>query len=165
MSRAILILSLLVFCTSVANAQSLRFATDPKAPVDVKAGVIDWRGETRIADFSDGAEFVQGPLAMTAQTMRLTVLPNGAAGTLTARGQVEVVSSDAQGGVMRRAFAEQAVYQPAAETLILSGNVEVRETAKRQSVLTGAVLEIDVRSGRGQLTGGGDKPRARIELR
>jgi len=53
------------------------------------------------------------------------------------------------------------------EKLVLSGNVVVVEDAAGadEKRLSGGRLALDMVSGKARLTGGGDKPRARIELR
>ncbi len=154
-----------VVLISPAAAQSLRFATDPKAPIDIKAGLIDWHGDKQKADFSETAVFSQGPMQMSAQTMQLQLLADGTADSLHAQGAVALISKDTNGRILRRAFAEKAIYRPADELLVLTGAVEVRESGTRDGILRGHRLDIDMRSGSAALKGGGKKGRARIELR
>ena len=165
MKRRIIYLFILFLIASPAAAQNLRFATDPKAPVDIKAGLIDWYGDKRQADFSDKAIFSQGPMQMSAQNMQLILLADGAADSLYAQGAVELISKAENGRILRRALADNAIYRPADAQLVLTGAVEVRESGTRDGILRGHRLEIDMRSGRAALKGGGKKGRARIELR
>lgn len=165
MTRRLIYLFMLAIMLTPAVAQNLRFATDPKAPVDIKAGLIDWYGDKLRADFSDKAVFTQGPMQMRAQDMQLTLLADGAADSLYAQGAVELISKAEDGRVLRRALADKAIYRPADAQLVLTGAVEVRESGTRDGILRGHRLEIDMRSGRAALKGGGKKGRARIELR
>lgn len=149
---------------SAAMAQGLRFQTDPNAPVDIAAGQVDWFARDNRASFTDTARFQQGPLEMTAQNMQLRMRGDGTPDLLTATGNVVLVSYGEDGRELRRATAAQATYRPRAESLVLTGDVELRDMNDRETLLKGARLEIDMLSGRAALKGG-KKGRARIELR
>lgn len=165
MKRVFLTFLVLAVTTGAALAQGMKFATDSDAPVDITAGLVDWYGDERRADFSAQAVFAQGPLLMRAASMQLFLSADGAAESLTAHGAVEVVSKNQYGKIIRQARAANAVYHPVDEKLVLTGNVEVRESGERDGLLRGEKMTIDMRSGRAALQGDEKKGRARIELR
>lgn len=173
MSRTIAMIVYWGLCASAANAQGLVFATDPNAPIDIKAAVIDLRDAKNRADFSGDAEFAQGPLRFEATAMQLTLNPDGTASKLTAQGRVTLLSDAKRDGISRRATADIAVYHPQRQELWMRGNVQVTQSGARESLLRGGELRIDLTNGRAALSGGGpknqpkqnEKPRARIELR
>ena len=94
---------------------------------------------------------------------------DGTAQSLIAEGEVVLISEEETGQAPRRAQAAQAVMDLSAETLVMRGNVAVVQMAAKagaqESRLSGGQLALDLASGKARLTGGGDKPRARIELR
>ena len=147
-----------------AAAQGLRFATDAAAPVDVEAGRVVWQQQAGLADLSNGASIVQGPFSLASETMRLRLAAGGQADRLTATGGVLAVSENG-----RRAVADRAVYELAADTLVLSGGVTVTQSGDDGATLQGAELTLDMATGRARLRGGtapsGKKGRARIELK
>lgn len=144
--------------------KGLTFATDPTAPVDIAAGRVDWHADDGRAAFTQGASFQQGPMKMTAARMNLQMTADGTPETLTAIGDVVLISFAADGREMRRATAAKAVYRPQDESLAMNGQVTLDEKGERPGLLRGENLTIDMRSGRAELTGG-KKSRARIELR
>ena len=167
-----LLLLLFWFSVDTASAQSLRFVTDNAAPIELKAGDMVWQRETGHAVLSDAARFAQGPLSLSAARIDLSFAPDGTAQTMTAEGDVVLVSRDKTG--TRRAEAARAELDLTADKLVLLGNVSVTQMGSPSSDnnntadaagLMGGELTVDMVSGRAILRGGGDKPRARIELR
>ncbi len=96
----------------------------------------------------------RAPLEMQAAHMVL----RDEAQKLTARDRVIVLFDDG-----RRAEADRAVYDLAAEQMTLSGSVKVTQTGEQASTVTGARLLINMRTGAARLLGE-KKGRARIEL-
>jgi lipopolysaccharide transport protein LptA len=158
-------------------AQGVRFATDASAPLSAKADKIIWQQAIGRADFSGAAHITQGPLSIQADTMQLLMSPSGVAQSLVSQGQVVVLSSPGPGpqdGV-HRADADRAHYDLIANTLLLSGNVQVRQNgAGKAGKMSGASLKIDMQTGLARILGApvlsGETPkngkpgRARIEL-
>ena len=172
MKRGVLISCLLIGFiaapVAMANAQNLRFETDPSAPIDVRADHVDWYGVQRRAEFSGRTLFQQGPMQMSAQRMQLMMNETGSTERLTALEDVLLVSKNPEGQPVRQATADMALYQPKTEILLLRGNVQIVEAGERSGSLRGEMLQIDMKSGRAILQGGGQgggKGRARIELR
>jgi LPS export ABC transporter protein LptC len=140
-------------------SSGLRFTTEPDAPLDLMAGKMRWQQKAGRADLSEAAQVKQGPMQLNAATMRIRFDAQGTAETLAAKGAVRLVNEDGQS-----ASAKTADYNLRQERLVLRGNVvfnAVAQDGARQE-LTGAVLDIDMKSGQARLSGG--KNRARIEL-
>ena len=166
--RAVMVFALLQFCLAAPTlAQGLRFATDSAAPIDIAAGLMVWQREKNVAELTGAARLEQGPLNLTAQRIVLRLGDDGTAETLTATGDVVLLSTGDDTAAPRRATAARADMDLKGEKLVLSGNVAVVEDAAGadEKRLSGGRLALDMVSGKARLTGGGDKPRARIELR
>jgi lipopolysaccharide transport protein LptA len=151
------------------TGSGLRFATDAAAPIDIEAGLMAWQRGADKNRLSDGARIQQGPLTLSAARIDIVLADDGTAQSLIAEGEVVLISEEEAGQAPRRAKAEQAVMDLSAETLVMRGNVAVVQMAAKagaqESRLSGGQLALDLASGKARLTGGGDKPRARIELR
>lgn len=165
--KIIVILAALVPLASMekAAAQALRFTTDSAAPIDVAAGQMVWQRAAGQAQLTDKAHMRQGPLMLSADQLAIEFAANGTAQNIRADGQVVLRSAADNDSPPSRATAKQAFVDLTRRTIDLTGAVtmSVGDDAARQ--LTGAQLTLDMVSGRARLTGGGDKPRARIELR
>ena len=148
-----------------AQAQVLRFATDSTAPIDLAAGLMVWQRASGLAQLNQDAQMRQGPLTLSADQLVIKFAYDGAAENISADGQVVLLSAARGDSAPRRATARQAFVDLADQTIILTGNVTMTEGADVARQLSGARLRLDMVSGRARLTGGADKPRARIELR
>ena len=107
----------------------------------------------------------QGPLTLSADQLAIKFADNGTAENIRADGQVLLLSAASDGSAPRRATARQAFVDLAGQTIILTGDVTMTDGADAARQLSGARLSLEMVSGRARLTGGADKPRARIELR
>ena len=139
-----------------ATAQSLRFQTDATAPLQLTAGQLVWQHDTQLAEASDKARLSQGDLVLSAERMIVHMDETGRASHLTASGQVRLRDAT------QRAEAGQAAYDFITEKLVLRDNVVVmdRPDDTKTRKLSGARLQLDMRTGKARLGGG----RARIEL-
>ena len=155
--------------TAQMAGPGLRFATDAAAPIDLEAGLMVWQRGDDTMRLSAGALVRQGPLTLSAARIDIRLADDGTAQSLKAKGQVVLVSAEDARQVTRRAKADMAIMDLTADTLVLRGNVSVLQMATEAGAqdrqLSGAQLALDLASGKARLTGGGDKPRARIELR
>jgi lipopolysaccharide transport protein LptA len=147
----------------------VRFTTDASAPIDLEAGLMVWQRGADRARFSAGARIAQGPLTLSAARIDIVLADDGTAQSLAADGQVILRSTNDAGREMRRAEADNALMDLTANTLVLRGDVTVVQPALTKDAqdrrVSGGQLTLDLVSGQARLTGGGDKPRARIELR
>ena len=100
-------------------------------------------------------------MRLRANEMQIRFAADGAAETLTARGDIELVNEDGQ-----RATAETADFDIQKDRLVLRGTVVMQarggDGRTQSQKLSGETLSIDMASGRARLRGG--KSRARIEL-
>lgn len=164
MSRLLVIwlLGLALIAPAPASAQSgLSFQTDPDAPLTLAARTMRWQQAQGVSDLRGKVRVTQGPMRLRANEMQIRFGADGAAQTLTARGDVELVNEDGQ-----RATAEKADFDIQKDQLVLRGTVvmQARSDGDRtqSQKLSGETLSIDMASGRAVLRGG--KTRARIEL-
>ncbi|MGB0477824.1 MAG: LptA/OstA family protein [Parvibaculales bacterium] len=148
-----------------AEAQALRFATDSTAPIDLAAGLMVWQRAAGHAQLNKDAQMRQGPLTLSADQLAIKFADNGTAENIRADGQVVLLSAASDDSAPRRATARQAFVDLEGQTIILTGDVTMTDGADAARQLSGARLSLDMVSGRARLTGGVDKPRARIELR
>jgi lipopolysaccharide transport protein LptA len=148
---------------------AVRFTTDASAPIDLEAGLMVWQRGADRARFSAGARIAQGPLTLSAARIDIVLADDGTAQSLAADGQVILRSTNDAGRETRRAEADNALMDLTANTLVLRGDVTVVQPALTKDAqdrrVSGGQLTLDLVSGQARLTGGGDKPRARIELR
>lgn len=146
-----------------------RFTTDASAPIDLEAGLMVWQRGADRARLSAGSRIAQGPLTLSAARIGIVLADDGTAQSLAADGQVILRSTNDAGWEMRRAEADNALMDLTANTLVLRGYVTVVQPALTKDAqdrrVSGGQLTLDLVSGQARLTGGGDKPRARIELR
>ena len=149
----------------MAQAQSLRFATDNQAPLMLEAGEMIWQRQAAQAQLRDKARLHQGPLDLSADRLEIKFAADGTAQLIRAEGQVALYSSGDNENTPRRATADRAVVNLAEETILLNGNVVMQADGDHGAQLIGGQLVLDMVSGRARLSGSADKPRARIELR
>lgn len=155
----ILIMLLLLGQTAqaqTAQESTMRFAADANAPIDLAAARMVWQQNDGRAALTGGATITQGALTLTADTMRLVLDAKGAADRLTASGNVRLTDK------VQTATAQEAVYRLGDNRLSLSGDVSLVQP--QQGTLRGAHLVLDMTNGQARLSGG-DKARARIELK
>ena len=164
MNRLLVIwlLALALIAPVPAFAQSgLRFQTDPDAPLTLAAKTMRWQQAQGVSDLRGNVRVTQGPMRLRANEMQIRFAADGAAETLTARGDVELVNEDGQ-----RATAETADFDIQKDRLVLRGTVVMQarggDGRTQSQKLSGETLSIDMASGRARLRGG--KSRARIEL-
>lgn len=149
----------------MAQAQSLRFATDNQAPLMLEAGEMIWQRQAAQAQLRDKARLHQGPLDLSADRLEIKFAADGTAQLIRAEGQVALYSRGDNESAPRRATADRAVVNLAEETILLNGNVVMHAEGDDTAQLSGGQLALDMVSGRARLSGSADKPRARIELR
>lgn len=142
--------------TTPGTAQNLRFQTDATAPVQLTAGQLVWQQDAQMAEASDKARLSQGGLVLSAARMVVHMDETGRASHLIASGQVRLRDG------AQRAEAGQAEYDLINEKLVLLDNVVVIDLPDdtKTGRLSGARLQLDMRTGKARLGGG----RARIEL-
>lgn len=150
---------------NAAFAQGLRFATDSRAPLEVEAGLMVWQRIVAKARLTDNAKITQGPLMLSADKLEINFTADGTAQDIFAEGHVVLVSAGDGESTPRRAQSAQAHVDLTRQTIALIGNVSMVEGNENKTQLNGARLALDMVSGRARLSGAGDKPRARIELR
>lgn len=164
-ARYIFALTICLPAPIMAHAQSLRFATDNQAPLLLAAGEMIWQRKKAQARLSENTSLTQGPLGLSAENLAIKFAADGTPAHIRADGQVVLSSQGDDEIAPRRATAERALVDLAAQTIVLSGNVIMQAEADEAVQLSGAQLALNMASGRARLSGAADKPRARIELR
>ncbi|OSP54690.1 lipopolysaccharide transport periplasmic protein LptA [Pseudoruegeria sp. SK021] len=126
------------------------FKSDPDAPVEVAADKLDLAQSEGTAIFSGNVVVTQGEMKLTAQQIVVTylTLPDGSLGTdvdtIAATGDVVMVTPS------EAAEADKAVYTPARNEVVMSGNVLLTQGV---NTLAGERLIVDLVTGTGQVDG------------
>lgn len=154
---------------STAQAQSFAdafggFRQEQNAPISIDANSLDILSQAGQATFEGGVRVVQGPTVLT--TGKLVVEYSGASVTepsaiqkLTATGGLDVKTG------ARSAKANRGTFNLASNSVVLSGNVEVREGS---NVAKGCRLVVDLNSGNANIESrdcGGASGGGRVQLR
>ncbi|MEO0636459.1 MAG: LptA/OstA family protein [Pseudomonadota bacterium] len=140
------------------------FRQQENAPISIDANSLDILSQTGQATFQGGVRVVQGPTVLT--TGKLVVEYTGASVTeasairkLSATGGLNVTTGS------RSAKANRGTFDLASNSVILSGDVEVREG---DNVARGCRLVVDLNSGNANLESrncGGASGGGRVQLR
>ena len=101
----LIVLAALLPLPLMAQAQSLRFATDNQAPLMLEAGEMIWQRQAAQAQLRDKARLHQGPLDLSADRLEIKFAADGTAQLIRAEGQVALHSRGDNESAPRRATA------------------------------------------------------------
>ena len=129
------------------------FSTNSDEPIQIEADRLEVRDEEKRAVYRGNVTVRQGETLLKAAELEVFYsgggdMPGGSGGSLervVANGRVIVQSRN------RTASGDEAVFEMAEETIVLTGNVVLTED---ENILRGDRLVVDLRTGEAQMQGG-----------
>lgn len=143
----VLTIGLVFFATSPSFAQ-LKM-TDSGEPIEVLADQLDYDDETRHARFTGNVLATQGKSEIYCQELDVfykEVDGENVLEKLVAKVDVLIITEDGE-----EATADQATYLPEEETMVLVGDVVIKQG---ENVISGPKVEIETATGKAKVSGG-----------